>query len=326
VSPPDWDGYGFPQLSILWTTKTRSLVIRHRARMDPVEVLRHLGGTAGRADLLRHAGRRALDRALTDRLVERVSWGRYALPGLPPALKTARGLSGVLSHESAAEYWLLESVARPTTVHVTVPPQAHRPAVKGVTLHYSTIGDEEVTSPLRTVLDCARTLPFREGLAIADSALRRDLVTRGELVEAARRLTNRGSRRARDVAECSTAAAANPLESALRAVVIDAGLEGFEAQLVIAEDGLSVRVDLGHPALRLVAEADSFEFHGSRSALDRDCRRYDELVSRGWLVLRFSWEQVMFDPGWVRAKLIETYRLRAAQSGGLARPKTRIRG
>ncbi len=58
-------------------------------------------------------------------------------------------------------------------------------------------------------------------------------------------------------------------------------------------------VDLGDPERRIALEADSFEWHGGRVALDRDCRRYDELVRSGWLVLRFSWEQVMFDRGWV---------------------------
>ena len=43
-------------------------------------------------------------------------------------------------------------------------------------------------------------------------------------------------------------------------------------------------------------EADSFEFHGERAALSRDCERYDELVARDWLVLRFTWEQVMHRP------------------------------
>ena len=184
-----------------------------------------------------------------------------------------------------------------------------------MTLHYAQISDEGVTSPLRTVLDCARTMPFREGLAIADSALRGNLITKEELLEAAYRLTNRGSRRAMTVAEHSTPKAANPFESALRAVVITAGLDGFVPQLLICENNVNYRVDLGDPLRRLVAEADSFEFHGSPSALERDCRRYDELVSRGWLVLRFSWWQVLFDPEWVREMLVATTDLRGGFGG-----------
>jgi len=64
-----------------------------------------------------------------------------------------------------------------------------------------------------------------------------------------------------------------------------------------------------------VSEADSFEHHGHRSALVADCRRYNELVVRGWLVLRFAWEHVMFDPDWVESTL------RASIAGSRHRPR-----
>jgi very-short-patch-repair endonuclease len=56
------------------------------------------------------------------------------------------------------------------------------------------------------------------------------------------------------------------------------------------------RVDLADLRLRLVLEADSMEYHGERSAQDRDCARYTRLTTSGWLVLRFTWEQVMHRP------------------------------
>ena len=39
----------------------------------------------------------------------------------------------------------------------------------------------------------------------------------------------------------------------------------------------------------------------SRHRPGRDARRYDELVSGGFLVLRFTWEQILSDPAWVLA-------------------------
>jgi very-short-patch-repair endonuclease len=89
------------------------------------------------------------------------------------------------------------------------------------------------------------------------------------------------------------------LESALRAILIEAGIEGFEPQVVVRDYGFSARVDLGHPELLLALEADSFAYHGTRAALARDCRRHVNLTIRGWRLLRFSWEDVMFDPAWV---------------------------
>jgi len=57
--------------------------------------------------------------------------------------------------------------------------------------------------------------------------------------------------------------------------------------------------------LGIVLEADSFEWHGSRAALRKDARRYDQLAVRGWLVLRFAWEHVMSEQDWVRS-ILET--------------------
>ena len=73
-----------------------------------------------------------------------------------------------------------------------------------------------------------------------------------------------------------------------------------------------VRPDLVDELLRVVAEADSFEHHGSRKALAIDCARYDNLVADGWTVLRFAWEQVMYRPDWVRGALGAVTRRRLA--------------
>jgi hypothetical protein len=172
-----------------------------------------------------------------------------------------------------------------------------------VTLHYADLDDEDVTSPLRTVLDCAATLPFREGLAIADSACRLDLIDRDQLLEAALKLRGPSRRRARLVAMHADGRADNPFESALRAIVIARGITGFQPQLLIpagygagrSGSDKDKRVDLGDPERLVVFEADSFEHHGARQALANDCRRYDELSSQGWRLLRFAYEQVMFE-------------------------------
>ncbi|MDX6250808.1 MAG: hypothetical protein QOF10_4168 [Kribbellaceae bacterium] len=52
---------------------------------------------------------------------------------------------------------------------------------------------------------------------------------------------------------------------------------------------------------RIGLEAEGFEHHGTRQALIKDCRRHVNLSIRGWTVLRFSWEDIMYDPDWVAA-------------------------
>ena len=156
-----------------------------------------------------------------------------------------------------------------------------------------------VTTPLRTVLDCARTLPFDEALAVADSALRRRDLTRTDLVDAAAGLHGTGSRQARRVAALADGRAANPFESVLRALAIEEGFQ-LTPQLQIAEPGLFAIVDLGNEELRLAVEADGFEHHGTRKGLRKDCRRHTEFAVVDWSSLRFAFEDVMGAQAWVR--------------------------
>ena len=86
-------------------------------------------------------------------------------------------------------------------------------------------------------------------------------------------------------------------------------MTGFVPQVEIPLVQRVVRVDLADRARRLVLEADSYEHHGSRGALVRDCERYDELVREAWQVLRFSWEHVMFRRAWVAETVAATSRI-----------------
>jgi len=217
-----------------------------------------------------------------------------------------------VSHTSAAVHWRLAVVRAPDPPHVTIDPRRGRVDPAGAVLHWSGLTRcdvvDQVTSALRTVLDCARTLDRAGALAIADSALRQQLIGPTELLAAAEAVRGPGARWARSVARHADPRSESPLESALRAILLLAGVHGFEPQVLIADDGFQARLDLAHRRLRVVLEADSFEHHGTRAALLRDCRRYDELTVRGWRVLRFAWEQVMFEPEWVAATVAATVR------------------
>lgn len=277
-----------------------------------VDVVRRFGGCARVRDLLPFTSRGALQSAIARGELVRLTRGIYALPEAPDSIKAARAVHGVISHQSAAAYWLMEMLFPNQDAHVTVPRYAHPVRPKGTVLHFADLDDEVVTSPVRTVLDCARSMPFLESLAIADSACRRQLVDADELVSAAERLQGAGRQRVLRVARQANARAANPFESAMRAIVIEAGITGFIPQLIIPGTNERIRVDLGDPERKIAMEADSFAFHGTRSALERDCRRYNELVGLGWLVLRFAWEHVMFDQAWCREMMLAACALREA--------------
>lgn len=264
------------------------------------------GRVASWGSLLRVAGRGALERAIAGGEVVRLARGVCALAGAPPAVLAAGAVHGVVSHASAAQLWMVDPLHRPIRACVTVPRRAHRRCPPGTRLHYADLRPDEidgpVTTPLRTVLDCARSMPFAEALGVADGFLRRGLVDRAELRSTAAGLRGAGRVRVAEVARAADPRSDNPFESALRAVVLTCGAGSFVPQvpLLVPPLGL-VRPDLVDEGRCVVLEADSFAWHGSRPALVRDCERYDALVVAGFAVLRFSWEQVVGRPDEVAA-------------------------
>jgi very-short-patch-repair endonuclease len=288
---------------------------------DVVEVLQKAGGSATYKQLRAYVHGRDLRRALVEGRIKRVARGMYALPLDVSALTVARAHGGVLSHESAAEHHGLDVVTTPLKPHVTVRRAQRRRNTKlPCTLHWADVPElDGATTPVRTLLDCARTLPFCEALAVIDSALRKGLVTSDELLAAAIAVRGPGRARGLRLVEAGDARAASVLESVLRARALEVGWRGFIPQFVIADDDFFARVDLADPDRRLVLEADSFAYHASRETLRRDCRRYTNLAMRGWTLLRFSWEDVILDEGWVPEVLATVGRGRTGRQNPLKR-------
>lgn len=271
-----------------------------------------LGWVATRRQLLAVAPRSTVDAMLADGTLHAVARGRYALPLDQPARVTAHRLAGVAAYQTAAQHWGIPMKWPPPKPQVVVP-RGRRVAqqvqaeiaISWRALPPHDVVDGWVTTPLRTVLDCAATLPFDEALAIADSAMRTGRVTGTAMRTAAGEAPARGRERITCVAEHADGRAAGPFESVVRAIALAVPGLRVVPQVRIHSNGRFVaQVDLADERLRIVIEADSFEFHGDRQLFDRDCRRYDELVADGWLVLRFSWEQVMTRPEWVRQMLV----------------------
>jgi very-short-patch-repair endonuclease len=271
--------------------------------LDAADVVRRLGGRATFAEVTARASRAALRRAVAGEALRRVRRGVYALPDLPAAHTVAAATRGVVSHTTAARALGLEVALPDDAVHVTVAPGTRPPRRRSVVVHWSPLPGTDVdgpaTTPLRTVLDCARTLPFPQGLAVADSAVRGGLVSLDELATAARSRHGAGRAAGLEVAAWADGRARNGFESVLRGTLVEAGIADLVPQLRVRLPRFTVHVDLGDAQRMLVVEADSYTHHGTRRAFGRDCERYDELAAAGWLVLRFTWEQVMFDPDWV---------------------------
>ena len=62
-------------------------------------------------------------------------------------------------------------------------------------------------------------------------------------------------------------------------------------------------LDFAHIGLRIAIEVDGRAFHSDRRSFESDRRRQNALVLDGWLVLRFTWEQIVNDPAGVIATI-----------------------
>jgi very-short-patch-repair endonuclease len=280
--------------------------------MEISDLMPVLGGVATRDMLVRLTSRKALADALSTGELVRVNRGRYAVPDVHEGSKLALEVTGHVCLVSAAlaHGWKVKTV--PARPQIAVPKDRRLDAATRAAMDLSWIDlrDEHVeglcTNAATTLEMCGRRLPFDEALTITDSALR-DGFPRAELDALARAARGPGAARLRRVADLADGRADNPFESVLRAIASDVPGLDVEPQVRIRGGlGLAVRPDLVDRRLRLVLEADSFEWHGDRAALRRDARRYDLLVADGWVVLRFAWEDVMHDHAWVRSVLEAT--------------------
>ena len=271
--------------------------------VHPVLALERFGGVARRRDLAPLTTGLELAGCVQAGDIVRDARGRYSLADAHDARRTANAVTGVLSHTSAALLWGWSVKTVPERPHVTVRRKRRLSPDQRLLIvaHWRDLGAAEIvngaTSPERTLLDCMTDLAFDEALSVADSALRAGAIGPRRLVTLAATARGNGARQARR--------AANPFESVLRATAIDVKGLHVTPQLVIETPRLTAQPDLVDPDRRVVLEADSHTWHSSRAALRRDCARYNALVLARWIVLRFTWEQVMFEPGDVRSCLEE---------------------
>ena len=155
------------------------------------------------------------------------------------------GSRSVGSHQTAATVHRLSLPGSPSAqlIHVTRAPGDRGSRTRrrpGVLVHNAALSVGEVvvkqgvpvTSAGRTVVDLARAVPFTEGVAVADSALRDKTTTRGELETVLARCVHwPGIQRARQVVAFADPLAESVLESISRAVFHEHGLPPPELQV-----------------------------------------------------------------------------------------------
>lgn len=226
------------------------------------------------------------------------------------------------SHRSAAIVHGLSVVGPPQLSRVeltrTRDDQGSRSRRPGILLHVAALPAGHVswcrgvpvTSVARTVVDLTRTVPFAEGVAVADSALRDKQTTRGEL-DAVLAQCGRwpGIQRARRVVAFADPLAESVLESISRAVFHEHGLPPAELQVVVGdEEDIAGRVDFLWRQQRTIAEADGAVKYArpaqAMAQLNRDARLRDA----GFEVVHFTWPEITRVPGQVVSAVRAAFR------------------
>lgn len=276
------------------------------------------GGIMTTAALLRACTRRELAGAVAAGAVTRLGRGSYGVPaGTGPESARARDAAvrtnGVISHQSAAEWHRWELRTLPERPVITVPrgrkvPERLR---EEIDVRWGDLSpwqvDGIVTTPLATVVACARTMDYDEALAVADSALRSGVVGRDELRAAARNAPRTGRPAAIKVAEAADGRSANAFESVVRAISHRVTGLALEPQQRVLP---SIICDLVDHRCRIVVECDSWTYHAEKSAFHRDLQRYNSLAVAGWLILRFDRTHALERPEYVEREMAAAVRAR----------------
>ena len=254
---------------------------------------------------------------------------RLAEVGKAPAQAAAAWLAvgrrGVVSHRTAAVLHGLSILGPAGPAHLTVPPGNLRPrrtpdlrlAVAALPVHHLTsVGGLPVTSVARTVLDLARSLPFRPAIVVADSALRHARTDPAELQGVLRDCwVWPGVRRAARVVDFAADGSDSPLESLCRALFHRAGLPAPEQQALVVDprDGWFARVDFRWERHRTVVEADGRLKYVDPTDLWAEKLRQERIEELGHTVVRVTWSQVTRHPEETVARVLRAFARAAAR-------------
>ncbi|MEV7229644.1 type IV toxin-antitoxin system AbiEi family antitoxin [Polymorphospora sp. NPDC051019] len=212
----------------------------------------------------------------------------------------ALGPAAVAVLNSAATVHGWPVVPADPTVQVSVPADRRRLDQPGLATRQlvvdaadlTTVAGMRVTTPARTAADLLLRLPRPEAVAMLDAALGAGALTDLDL-EVARMLIygNRGAVRARRSIGDADGRAQSPLESRIRLICVDGGVPPERLQFPVYDEFgvLRALADLAWPSRGVLAEADGRAPHSTPEALLHDRRRQNLLLTRGFVVLRFTW-------------------------------------
>jgi very-short-patch-repair endonuclease/predicted transcriptional regulator of viral defense system len=245
-----------------------------------------------------------------------VERGVYVMSGAPACWErsvvvavVASGTGAVASHRAAGRlHALLHEV--PTVVDITVLRGRHPRPGHGREVHRTRVLRSSdvtrvrgipVTSVPRTLLDLVRVLSDEVMEAALDTALLLGRTSIGAMRRylAACGRTRYVGRLVRVLDDREFGVPASELERVFERILKRERLPYPSRQ----HTHLRYRVDYAYPDQRIAVEVDGRATHSGKQDVQRDRRRQNDIVLDGFLVLRFTWDDVTKDPDYVVATI-----------------------
>ena len=163
-----------------------------------------------------------------------------------------------------------------------------------------------VTTPKRSFLEALVMLPRAEAESLFAWTISRNRLSATDLEQFLEQYPGRrGNKRLRVFAGNAAKGILSPAEELAHEILTNAGVTGWEADVTLRDDlGILARVDIYFAAARLAIEIDGKNFHGA-DRFQADRTRDNLLISAGYRVLRFTWEDLTRRPRLVVARIEE---------------------
>jgi very-short-patch-repair endonuclease len=277
----------------------------------------------------------AVDRRLRTYRLSRTHPGTFKHAGVPGTWRQEASAALVwlgedcyLTGTAAARIWQVSGFSDHPTIHITGTKNIRRR--QGVRYrrttalppeHVTDVDGFRVTTPARTAFDLASDArPGRLGHVI-DEFLRRGLMTLDDVADVMLIMGTKGRkgmamlRRLLAERMGEGGPAHNKTELRLYKSLSSAGLKPTRQFRVDWSSG-AFYLDCAWPKLHVGAESDSYRWHGTRTAWDRDKDRERILKQMGWRIVRFTWEDIWFRPDFVVAEVRKELAAAEALQGG----------
>lgn len=257
----------------------------------------------------------------SDRVLVPVRAGLLAIPGSAAGLTSATLVHRLPQPAPTTSTYLIRPGARyrrtgALHVHGSPLPPTHVVRVSGI----------DVTSLSRTAIDIGRRFSLPRALIVVDAVLRRQVAVdagpnlelrtavhdpslreraRSQLIAALSDLGGwQGILRARRAIEAGDPAAESPLESISRGTWIALGIPTPVCGMpVVGADGVTYWADQAWPDLGVLGECDGMLKYTDPDTLRAEKIRQEALEQAGWIVVRWTWEEIVRRPHVVAARL-----------------------